>query len=55
MLIPLVIVYLKSMLIVDFGGCVRHNVIDKPDPHKLQEIQNLNAQIELDEEIERIR
>jgi len=34
---------------------IRHGVIDKPDPHKAAELQNLNAQIELDTEIERIR
>jgi len=34
---------------------IRHGVIDKPDPHKLEEKAHLDAQIELDEEIKRIR
>ena len=34
---------------------IKHGVIDRPDPHKLAELENLHAQIELDEEIERIR
>ena len=34
---------------------LRHGVIDKPDPHRVAELENLNAQIELDQEIERIR
>jgi hypothetical protein len=34
---------------------VRHGVIDRPDPHKVMEKANLDAQIELDQEIERIR
>lgn len=34
---------------------VRHGVIDRPDPHKLMEKASLDAQIELDQEIERIR
>lgn len=33
----------------------RHDVLDKPDPHKIAEAENLNAQVELDLEIERIR
>jgi len=33
----------------------RHGVIDKPDPRKLADQENLNAQVELDQEIERIR
>jgi len=34
---------------------IKHGVIDRPDPHQVKELANLNAQIELDEEIERIR
>jgi len=34
---------------------IRHGVLDKPDPHKLNEQKHLEAQIELDEEIKRIR
>lgn len=34
---------------------IRHGVIDKPDPHKLEEQAHLDAQIELDEEIKKIR
>lgn len=41
--------------VVNANPNVRHGVIDKPDPHKVAELENLNAQIELDEEIERIR
>ena len=40
----------------DLGGeVIRHGVIDKPDPHKAEEKAQLAAQIELDEEIQRIR
>jgi len=41
--------------VVNANPNIRHGVIDKPDPHKVAELENLNAQIELDEEIERIR
>jgi len=34
---------------------IRHGVLDNPDPHKLSEQKQLEAQIELDEEIKRIR
>jgi hypothetical protein len=34
---------------------IRHGVIDRPDPHKVMEKASLDAQIELDQEIERIR
>jgi len=36
---------------------IRHNVIERPDndPHRNMEVEHLNAQIELDNEIERIR
>ena len=34
---------------------VKHGVIDRPDPHKVMEKASLDAQIELDQEIERIR
>jgi hypothetical protein len=34
---------------------IKHGVIDRPDPHKVMEKASLDAQIELDQEIERIR
>jgi len=34
---------------------IRHGVLDKPDPHKQEERAVLDAQIELDEEIKKIR
>ena len=34
---------------------VKHGVMDRPDPHKVMEKASLDAQIELDQEIERIR
>jgi hypothetical protein len=34
---------------------IKHGVIDRPDPHKVIEKASLDAQIELDQEIERIR
>ena len=40
---------------VNINPNIRHGVIDKPDPHKLEEKAHLDAQIELDEEIKRIR
>ena len=44
----------------DMGGdvnnnVIKHGVIDKPDPRKAEEKAQLAAQIELDEEIQRIR
>ena len=40
---------------VNINPNIRHGVIDKPDPHRLEEKAQLDAQIELDEEIKRIR
>ena len=34
---------------------MRHNVLDRPDPHKVDDKARLLAQIEMDEEIERLR
>lgn len=34
---------------------IKHGVLDKPDPHRVAEKENFQAQIELDEEIEKIR
>ena len=33
----------------------RHGVIDKPDPHLLEQRKELGSRVELDQEIERIR
>ena len=33
----------------------RHGVIDKPDPHREDEVEKLKSRVELDDEIEQIR
>lgn len=40
---------------ININPNIRHGVIDKPDPHRAEEKAQLDAQIELDEEIKRIR
>ena len=33
----------------------RHGVIDKPDPHRAEEVEHLKSRVDLDNEIEEIK
>ena len=35
--------------------CLRHGVIDKPDPHRAEEVEHLKSRVDLDNEIEEIK
>ena len=34
---------------------IRHGVIDKPDPHRAEEVEHLKSRVDLDNEIEEIK
>ena len=34
---------------------LRHGVIDKPDPHRAEEVEHLKSRVDLDNEIEEIK
>ncbi len=38
-----------------FCACFRHGVIDRPDPHRVDDKARLQAQIEMDHEIQELR
>ena len=54
--ISLLLFYSFIISLIILRVCVhRHGVIDKPDPHRAEEVEHLKSRVDLDNEIEEIK
>ena len=47
--------FIISLITVRVHLLNRHGVIDKPDPHRAEEVEHLKSRVDLDNEIEEIK
>ena len=47
--------YSSIISLITLRVYLRHGVIDKPDPHRAEEVEHLKSRVDLDNEIEEIK
>ena len=47
--------YTSIIALIALRVYLRHGVIDKPDPHRAEEVEHLKSRVDLDNEIEEIK